>query len=156
MWWLMSYVARASRLVPVSVDVAFDTLVDHNSWPRWMPASFRSVGKGQGKLTVGAQRKVKVLGSPFPSPIRVEVVDRAREVTWGGGIPGLVKGRHRFLFEPKGDSSVEVSSVETWSGALAALLRPVLQPLAERVGREQLDALEREALGRSAVPTASS
>jgi hypothetical protein len=32
----------------------------------------------------------------------------------------------------------------------------VLQPLAERVGREQLDALEREALGRSAVPTASS
>jgi hypothetical protein len=89
--------------------------------------------------------RVKILGSPLPSPIRVMVVDRAREMTWGGGVPGLVLARHSFLFEPKGDS-VEVQSIETWSGALALVLRPIILPMAERVGREQLEGLEKGAL----------
>jgi hypothetical protein len=84
---------------------------------------------------------VKLFGSPVPVSIRVVVVDRARELTWGGGVRGVLRGKHRFLFEPRGESSVEVRSVETWSGAISPLLRRVLLPLAERIGREQLAGL---------------
>jgi hypothetical protein len=137
----MSYVARSSRVLPVPAEVAFDTLADHDSWFRWMPASFRPAGRPLGRLSVGMKLRVKILGSPLPASIRVMVVDRPRELTWGGGVPGLIMGRHRFLFEPKGDT-VEVQSVETWSGVLAALVRRGVLPMAEKVGREQLEALE--------------
>ena len=80
------------------------------------------------------------------------VVDRPRELTWGGGVRGLLRGEHRFLFEPKGDSSVEVRSVETWSGAIVSLVRRVLVPAAERVGKDQLAALEKGAVQRGVRP----
>jgi hypothetical protein len=79
--------------------------------------------------------------------IRVVVVDRARELTWGGGVPGVLTGSHRFLFEPRGESSVEVRSIETWSGMMSPVLRRHLLPLAERIGREQLAGLEKALVG---------
>ena len=63
------------------------------------------------------------------------------ELTWVGGRKGILWAEHRFLFEARGAASVEVVSVESWQGALAALLRPGIEPGAKRVAREQLAAL---------------
>ena len=63
------------------------------------------------------------------------------EITWCGGMKGAFWADHRFLFEPSGDASVEVQSVESWEGPLAALLRRGIEPGARKVGREQLGAL---------------
>jgi hypothetical protein len=139
----MSFVAQALVTLPVSAETAFDRLADHASWQDWMPGSFRPVGRSPGRLQPGSKVRVRLFGAPLPVSIRVVVVDRARELTWGGGVPGILRGKHRFLFEPRGGSSVEVRSVETWSGAMSPLLRRVLLPLAERIGREQLAGLER-------------
>jgi hypothetical protein len=137
----MSFVAEASRTFPVSADVAFDCLADHDAWPRWMPASFRPVGRSVGRLSQGSRFRVRILGMPMTVPIRVTKSERGRELTWGGGVKGVFLADHRFLFEPKGDSSVEVRSVETWSGVLASLTQRLLLPQAERIGRDQLGGL---------------
>jgi hypothetical protein len=140
---VMSFVAQASVTLQVSAETAFDRLADHPSWKEWMPGSFRPVGRSSGRLHPGSKFRVRLFGAPLPVSIRVVVVDRARELTWGGGVPGILRGKHRFLFEPRGESSVEIRSEETWSGAMSPLLRRVLLPLAERIGREQLAGLER-------------
>jgi len=136
----MAYVARATRLLQVPARVAFDRLADHDSWPRWMPASFRPVGKTVGRLAEGASFRVTILGR-LPAACRVQTVRSPEELTWCGGKRGVLWAEHRFLFEPRGAGAVEVQSVETWSGPLAALLKPAILPGAVRVGREQLEAL---------------
>jgi hypothetical protein len=137
----MPFVARASRLIAAPPEVAFDRLVDHDSWARWLPASFRPVGKAVGLLTEGVKLRVRISGTPFPVSIRVSAVRRPVEICWSGGVKGVLFGEHRFTFEPRGDASVEVRSDETWSGFLARLLRSSIQPKAEQIGRDQLGAL---------------
>jgi hypothetical protein len=136
----MAYVARASRTLPVPALVAFNRLADHNSWPAWMPKSFRPV-ETVGKLKEGSLFRVEILGLPMPIVCRVEVVRSPEELTWCGGTKGMLWAEHRFLFVPQGKSSVEVQSVETWSGPLASLLRRAIEPAAVRIGNEQLEGL---------------
>jgi len=138
----MSFVAEASVLLDVSPEVAFDKLADHPSWSTWMPRTFRPSGSSRGKLRAGDKLRVHIARMPFPTPIEVYVVERAKEITWGGGIAAVITARHRFLFEAEG-SGTRVRSVETWQGPLDRVLRRVIKPLAERIGRDQLGALER-------------
>ena len=146
----MSYIAQASRLISVPAEVAFDCLADHDSWATWMPESFRPFGRSLGRLCPGMKFRVRILGSPLPVGVGGRVVDRARELTWGGGVPGVFLAEHRFLFEPRGDSSVEVRSVETWSGVIPRLLRRTILPSSERVGNDQLAALDAASQARRA------
>ncbi len=141
----MAFVARASRLIGAAPAVAFDCLADHDSWARWMPASYRPVGKALGRLEEGVRLRVKVLGVPFPVSVRLQVVRRPDEICWSGGVKGVLFAVHRFSFLPKEGGSVEVRSEEAWSGFLASLLRTSVEPRAERVGRDQLAALAAEA-----------
>jgi hypothetical protein len=76
----------------------------------------------------------------MPATIHVAVVRRPAEITWCGGVKGILWAEHRFLFEKEGDGS-RVRSVETWTGALATLLRRAIKPKAERIGAEQLASL---------------
>src|ERR1035441_6016382 len=119
----MPFVARATRLLEVPARVAFDHLADHDGWPKWMPASFRPVGKSLGRLAVGQTFHAKILGSPLASKCMLSVVRSPEEITWCGGAKGILWAEHRFLFVPKGERSVEVSSVESWHGPVAFLLR---------------------------------
>ncbi len=137
----MAYVARASLTIHVPAATAYERLADHDSWARWMPAIFRPVGPGRGRLTEGTRLRVKITGTPLPVSVRVTVARPGRELTWCGGRRGVLYAEHRFLFEPDGASSVRIDSIETWSGPLAALLRPVIQPKAIRIGQDQLAAL---------------
>jgi|SRR5580658_558852 hypothetical protein len=137
----MAYVVRASRVLLVPAQVAFDRLADHDSWPRWMPGSFRPVGMTVGRLEEGVSFRVKILRAPFPITCTVGIVRSPAEITWCGGTRGIIWAEHRFLFEPRGAASVEVLSAETWQGPLAAALRPVIAWGARTVGLEQLAAL---------------
>ena len=147
----MPFVAEASCTVAAPVEVAFDRLADHASWRDWMPRSFRPVGPSGGVLRAGDRLRMRVGGAPFATVLEVTVVARAREITWTGGVRALLWAEHRFLFEPDGEGSARVRSVETWHGPLAPLVRPVLQPMAERVARQQLGALARAAERSSSV-----
>jgi hypothetical protein len=137
----VAFVARASCLLAIPREVAFDRLADHDSWAAWMPASFRPVGKPAGRLSEGVKLRVKISGTPFPVSIRLSIVRRPEEICWCGGIKGVLYAEHRFSFEPREGASVEVRSEEAWSGFLAAMLRSGILPKAERIGRDQLGAL---------------
>jgi hypothetical protein len=136
----MSFVAEASIAIAVEPEIAFDRLADHSSWREWMPKSFRPVGAPLGVLSKGAKPRVRIAPMPRALPIEVTTVERAREITWRGG-NALLSGEHRFLFEKRHDGMTIVRSIETWRGVLAPLLRPIVKPAAERVGRQQLQAL---------------
>ncbi len=138
----MAFIAQASRTLRVKPEVAFDKLADFPSWEDWMPKSFRPASKQSGALRVGDRVRVRISGMPAPATIEVTVVDRAREITWCGGPRGVLRAEHRFLFEPHEDGAI-VRSVETWTGALAPILKFIVKPGAERVGLQQLAALAR-------------
>ncbi len=144
----MPYTIEVHLDIDVDPEVAFDTLADHDSWPEWMPKSFRPVGPSLGTLRVGAKPKVHISGAPFATPLPVTVCDRPREITWCGGSPSL-RGAHTFRFEPR-DGGTRVTSSETWSGWLAWVLWPMLRPGAAKVGREQLAGIKKGALARRA------
>jgi hypothetical protein len=137
----MPFIASAACRLAVPSSVAFDRLADHESWVRWMPSSFRPLGRSLGPLVEGRKLRVKIAGIPFPATLRVKIVRRPEEICWSGGIKGVLLGEHRFSFVAEGADSVEVHSDETWSGFLAPLLRAGIQPKAEQIGREQLGAL---------------
>lgn len=137
----MPFVAEASCSIAVAPEIAFDRLAHHPSWKNWMPRSFVPVSRARGALRVGDRVRMRIAGAPVAAVIEVTVVDRPREITWRGGVGRLLHAEHRFLFESDGQGGTRVRSVETWRGALAAVLRPFVKPVAERVGAEQLSGL---------------
>jgi hypothetical protein len=136
----MGFVAEASVEVPKPPGELFDRLADHSSWAAWMPATFRPVGRTLGELRPGDKPRVKIAGAPGVTTLHVTVVDRAREITWTGGLRGVLWAEHRFLFEPTHDGT-RVRSVETWKGALAPFVRPIVKRLAEKAAGQQLAGL---------------
>jgi hypothetical protein len=149
----MSFIAQAERALDVSPEVAFDRLANHASWYEWMPASFRPVGRSKGPLRQGDSIRVRINGMPMAAKLFVSVTRRPEskdgksegELTWTGGIPGILWAEHRFLFEPR-EGGTRVRSVETWHGALAPLLKRALKSKAEKIGSEQLAGLARGVL----------
>jgi|HubBroStandDraft_1064217.scaffolds.fasta_scaffold239493_2 hypothetical protein len=139
----MSFVARGSRRVSVTPEVAFDRLADFASWAEWMPRSFRPTGSPTGELTVGRRIRVRIGGMPNATTIEVSEKRRPAEIAWRGGVRGVLFADHHFLFEPDGRGGTLVTSLETWSGALAPFTRLFIQPMAARIGGQQLEALAR-------------
>lgn len=139
------FVSRAERVISVTPERAFDRLADLASWTSWMPKTFRVVGRNLTKsLRAGDTFAVKIAHMPVASKLKVSTSDRPRELTWRGGLRGVLAAEHRFLFDPESDGTkTRVRSVETWSGALAGLLRRVIDPVASKVGGQQIEALAR-------------
>jgi hypothetical protein len=149
----MAYTVRASRVIEASAVDAFERLVDHDSWARWMPSVFRPIGKGLGRLAPGAKFRVRIRGL-LGATCHVTVVRSPSEITWCGGAKGVLWAEHRFVFEPRGEASVEAQSIETWHGFLARLLRFAIERDAKQVGEAQLEALA-SALRGSPGPSSS-
>lgn len=136
------FVAEAVRAYERTPEEVFDRLADARSWSEWMPHSFRPTRTPAAPLHAGDRLRVRIFGGP-PTRLEVVVSDRAREITWTGGVRGVLFAEHRFLFERRDDGGTIVRSIETWSGALASLTRPVVRSLAERIGHAQLEGLAR-------------
>jgi hypothetical protein len=139
------FVAAAERVCDAGVDAdeAFGRLRDFPGWAAWMPESFRPVSGPNRALVVGDQVVVRIAGARFPTKLDVvevtaDAVRGARAIAWTGGVRGVLSAVHRFVFD--GDARC-VRSVETWTGALAPVARPIVRPIAERIGREQLTGL---------------
>ena len=69
------------------------------------------------------------------------------------GLPGVLWANHQFFFEADGADATTVVSHETWSGLLAPFVRRIVQPKAERVGGQQLEALARSFTRLTARPS---
>jgi hypothetical protein len=140
----MPVVARAEIVIEKPVAAVFGELVDFGRWARWMPSLFRPARGPLGPLAV-SDRVLVLLGGALPLGIRVLRVSPNAELTWRGGIPGLLVGEHAFYFDDLGSGRTRVRSEETFAGLLAHV--PFVQSLVERsgskVGAAMLDALSR-------------
>ncbi|HEY8074447.1 MAG TPA: SRPBCC family protein [Labilithrix sp.] len=139
----MSFVTEATSVAEAPPEAVFDRLSDFASWRDWMPRAFRPIGKEPASLARGAKMRVSIAHGP-PSKLEVTAHDRPREIAWRGGVAALLGAEHRFLFESLDDGKrTRIRSVETWRGALTPFLRPIVKRLAERIGKQQVDALAR-------------
>ncbi len=139
----MSFVAEAERTIDAPPQRVFDRLADLASWPSWMPRSFAPVIRAgtPSPLREGDRFRVRISGAPVASKLRISRLDRPHELTWRGGVRGLLWAEHRFVFEAVGDKKTRVRSIETWNGALSGLLRRLVEPAAVRIGSQQLEGL---------------
>lgn len=143
----MTFLAQTERTIEAPPQRVFDTLAAVASWPTWMPRSFVPLVRAStpSPLRLGDRFRVKVGGAPFASTLKITELQRPREIAWRGGIRGVLWAEHRFVLEPEGDRKTRVRSIETWHGALAGVLRRVVEPAAVRIGGEQLAGLARAA-----------
>ena len=145
----MSFVASASGVIHASRSDCFSRLRDFSTWRDWMPPSFRPVRGPQRDLEVGDRLLLRIAPArralPLVIVVKVVRVTPDREITWRGGVPGLLVGEHAFLFEDaEGEAGATlVSSEETWSGALTSVnfAAKMIGEQASRIGRHQIDAL---------------
>jgi len=138
----VSFVAEAVRTSDRSPEEVFDRLADARGWSEWMSGAFRPLWTPDAPLRPGDRPRVRI-GLLPPTTLEITVADRPRELTWTGGVRGVLFAEHRFLFEPLPEGGTRVRSLETWSGALATLVRPIVKPVAERMGGAQLERLTR-------------
>jgi hypothetical protein len=90
----MSFVASASGVVQASSDACFARLRDFISWRDWMPQSFRPLRGPVRPLEVGDRLHLRVRARRRSVPLLITVtivrVEAGREITWRGGIPGVL------------------------------------------------------------------
>lgn len=142
----MSFIAEAERTIEAPAQRVFDRLADFASWPTWMPRSFVPLVRGApSPLRLGDRVRVKVGGAPTASTLKITVLERPREIAWRGGIRGLLWADHRFVLEAISPTRTRVRSIETWNGALAGLLRRIVEPAAIKIGGQQLAGLDKAA-----------
>ena len=145
----MSFVASANGVVQASSEECFSRLRDFLTWRDWMPQSFRPLRGPIRPMQIGDRLHLRILPKPRSVPLLITVtivrVEAGREITWRGGIRGLLVGEHSFFFESAGPSATFVRSEETWSGILTwvGFIARRIRASASRIGQEQIHALAR-------------
>ena len=106
-FWMLPVLCAASACTTTkSIDTAieidaqpcavYDVLADFDRYPDWNPYHVRV----EGTLEVGAPLEVRVSrpdGKVVDVPhVRVLEVEPCRTLVWGGGVPGVFRGEHRF------------------------------------------------------------
>lgn len=107
----------------------YDTLAAFEAYPEWNPYHIRVAGSG----VVGERLEVRV---SRPDGVVVDVphvtlleAEPCRALVWGGGIPGIFRGEHRFDLSPRENGATHLSHTEVFSGlfiGFADLPVPVL------------------------------
>jgi hypothetical protein len=140
----MSFTVSLERSLEVDRHEAFSRFIDFRTWKSWMPASFRPIRGPERALRKGDRLTVSLdigLGIGLPSVVLVSRVDPDREITWRGGVKGLLLGEHSFFFEDKEGGGTILRSYEEFTGLVMS--RPAIaargKKLAERIGAEQAD-----------------
>ena len=135
--------AEAELTIQGPVDTVFAQFIDYRQWASWMPKGFRPMRGPARPLRKGDRVLVSVTG--LPSLLTVDVVQPSTEVSWSGGLPGLLMARHSFYFEDAGAGATRIRSVEPWTGLLTKI-DPVIKRIvrvAGQVGYAQLEGFER-------------
>lgn len=101
--------------IQASPEKVWQVLVDNESYPSWNPYHVKVVGK----LQEGAPLIVSI---HKPNGARLEIepkvmrLDRNKELTWGGGVPGIFTGEHQFILSRNADASTHLIHKELFQG----------------------------------------
>ena len=123
----------------------YETLADFARYPEWNPYHIRVAGSG----VVGETLEVRVAR---PDGVVVDVphvtlleAEPCRALVWGGGVPGVFRGEHRFDLRDTEDGGTHLSHTEVFSGlfiGFADLPVPVLTEGYERMNEALREEVE--------------
>jgi len=139
----MPLIAESEHTIAGPIETVFSRFIDYRLWSAWMPKTFRPVRGPARPLRTGDRILVSLGG--LPALLRVDHVEGPREVSWSGGVPGVLHARHTFTFEALGEKVTRIRSSEPWTGLLTDI-KPVagkIQATAESAGRAQLAGFDR-------------
>ena len=138
---------RSKREIDIAApaEVVWEVLTNFDGWPQWNP-EVKSMS-WDGPLAPGSAFRWKA--GPGTIVSTLEEVDRPRYVRWRGRTMSIT-AIHEWRFEDR-DGGTHVETNETFSGALARLLRRSLQKQLDGALEEGLEHLKREAERRAAA-----
>ncbi len=116
----------------------YETVAAFERYPEWNPYHIRVAGSG----VVGEPLEVRVAR---PDGVAVDVphvtlleAKPCHALVWGGGVPGIFRGEHRFDLRERDGGGTHMSHTEVFSGLLigfADLPVPVLTEGYERMNQ---------------------
>jgi uncharacterized protein YndB with AHSA1/START domain len=137
--------SRRELEVAAPPELVWEVLTDFARWPEWNP-DVRSMSF-EGPLAPGAMFRWKA--GPGTIVSTVEEVDPPRYVRWRGRTLSIA-AIHEWWFEERAGGT-HVATEESFSGALARVLRRMLQKQLDTALEDGLGYLTREAARRAAA-----
>ncbi len=101
--------------LPYAAESIWQVLVDLATYPEWNPYHVRVEGVAER----GARLEVEVHkpnGHRLVIHPRVIVAEPDRSLVWGGGVPGIFRGVHRFDLEPLSENCTRLHHTEVFAG----------------------------------------
>lgn len=140
----MPPVARAELVIEQPAAVVFAALADFSTWSQWMPREFRPAWGPQRALATG-DWFLSLLGGALPTPLQVVRSTPNSEITWRGGVPGVIVGEHAFYLEDLGGARTHVRSEEPFTGLLTlpSFMHTAIERAGTRGGAKMLEGLAR-------------
>jgi hypothetical protein len=117
------YKIERSLLIDAPAEKIWDELVDVKSWPQWKPMVPKTV-YDDDKLKVGKKFKLSLrVKGPIVTPVTCDIIalDKYDYMAWTGGLEGLSKSVHSFLFKEE-DGKTLVTSREEFTGIFVSLM----------------------------------
>lgn len=111
----------------------WSVLTDFERWSEWNRVILSLQLKGTlaegtaGRLILGPYGRPRI-------PVRLVAVREHEELTWIGGISGVMKGRHGFVLTPT-ERGTRVEHCETFRGVLAGAIRLVKGRMEDTYGK---------------------
>ncbi len=106
---------HTEMVIDAPVTTVWDILADTEAYPTWNPYHVRV----DGVLAKGERLEVEVHkpnGHELVIHPRVEVLEPEKNLTWGGGVPGIFVGHHVFLLDPLPGDRTKLVHKETFRG----------------------------------------
>lgn len=117
----------ATATVRTEIEIAappsrvWSVLTDFERWSEWNRVLLSL--QLRGPLTEGTAARLVLGPYGLPRiPVRLVTVREHEELTWTGGIPGVMVGRHGFRLTPS-EHGTRVEHFETFRGLLAGAIR---------------------------------
>lgn len=148
-------VERATRIeidtqidIPFSATEVWEVLADIQNYPQWNPYHVRV----DGELVEGEKLEVEI-HKPNDHQLvihpRVLTIDPERSLVWGGGVPGIFRGVHRFDFKQLSESCTRLHHTDVFAGLFVSFAE--LGSI-ERGYADMNDALASYLVARSSEP----
>ncbi|MDH5232657.1 MAG: SRPBCC domain-containing protein [Gammaproteobacteria bacterium] len=120
---------EAKTTIEAKPEDVWKVLVDVKSWPTWD----KYCEKIEGEVALG--KKVTAFTKLAPGrgfKVKVSELQENKYMVWSGGMPfGLFVGKREWILKSLGESKVEFTTRETFTGPLVKLFAAKLPDLSE-------------------------
>ena len=114
---------ESQYIINAPAALVWQVLCDFEAYPQWNPCV-----RFRGRPVVGAKVPItlQLMGRSFPFSVRMEAMDKQRELRWRGGPPGLMTGTHYFRIRALEDDTTEMIHGERFEGVAVPLTWPAV------------------------------